>query len=399
VSALGRLTLLGATGSIGASALDVVAELGESVEVVGLSCDASWLELAALAARWGPAVVAIADPTAARAARESGALDGIEILAGADGVRELASRPGADTVLNGIVGAAGLPATLAALAAGKRVALANKESLVVGGDLVTKAAGGTRWPAPDARLLPVDSEHNALWQLLEGRSRETVRRVVLTASGGPFRTWPLERLADATPEEALDHPTWSMGPKITIDSATLANKGLEIIEAHHLFGLPYEQIDVVVHPRSIVHGLVELIDGTILAELGVPDMRAPIHAALTHPARVARHGTTDLAALSGLEFEAPDEARFPLLELARAAGRAGGTAPAALNAANEVAVRAFLDGRIGFLDIARTCERVLETHDVEPARSVETLLSADHRARARASELVGLDRTSDVVPG
>jgi 1-deoxy-D-xylulose-5-phosphate reductoisomerase len=305
----------------------------------------------------------------------------VAVLGGDEGIAALAASSTADVVLNGIVGAAGLAPTLSALEAGKRVALANKESLVVGGELVMALA---RQPG---QLLPVDSEHNAIWQLLEGRDRDQVARIVLTASGGPFRGASRERLARVTPEEALAHPTWSMGPKITVDSATLANKGLEIIEAHHLFGIPYDRIDVVIHPQSIVHGLVEITDGTLFAELGEPDMRAPIRAALTWPERVPVAAHVDVTALGGLTFESPDAEAFPALAIAREAGRAGGTAPAVFNAANEVAVAAFLDRRIGFLDIPAICERVLEEHDVVRARSLEDLLAADAWARGRAGAM------------
>jgi 1-deoxy-D-xylulose-5-phosphate reductoisomerase len=378
--------ILGATGSIGASALDVVAELGDRIEVVGLSCNSSWRELAALAARWRPRVVAIADERAYGEARAAEAFDAdVQILGGASSPVELSAMSGADIVLNGIVGAAGLEPTLSALHSGKRVALANKESLVVGGELVAAAAGGNLLES--GRLLPVDSEHNAIWQLLVGRPMEDVRRVVLTASGGPFRQTSAERLARVTPEEALAHPTWDMGPKVTIDSATLANKGLEVIEAHHLFGLPYDRIDVVVHPQSIVHGLVEWKDGVLFAELGQPDMRAPIRSALAWPHRAEGPPATALADLAGLTFERPDLERFPALGLARAAGEAGGTAPAVFNAANEVAVELFLGRRIGFTDIAALCERVLEAHEPRPVDSLATLMEADRWAReeARAS--------------
>ena len=376
------LVVLGATGSIGTSALDVAASLADRLRVVGLSCHRDWRALAALASRVRPEAVAIGDLDAWSQARQARAFQPeVEVLGGPEGVAELAALGSATLVLNGIVGAAGLGPTLAALEAGKRVALANKESLVVGGELVMRLA---REPG---RLLPVDSEHNAIWQLLEGRDRGHVARIVLTASGGPFRALPRERLAAVTPEQALAHPTWSMGPKITIDSATLANKGLEIIEAHHLFGMPYERIDVVIHPQSIVHGLVETTDGALFAELGKPDMRAPIRAALTWPERVPVAHRADVTELGGLTFEAPDIERFPALALAREAGRAGGTAPAVFNAANEVAVAAFLDRRIGFLDIAAICERVLGEHEPGPALAVEALLAADAWARARAGAL------------
>ena len=374
-----RLVVLGATGSIGASALDVATELGDRIEVVGLACHAGWRDLAALAARWHPRAVAIADESAWREAQSAAAFpDGTRVLGGPTGLVELAAMDDVDIVLNGIVGAAGLEATLAALGAGKRVALANKESLVVGGDLVTAAAGGAL--LENGRVLPVDSEHNAVWQLLAGRRKEDVRRIVLTASGGPFRQTPSERLARVTPDEALSHPTWDMGPKISIDSATLANKGLEIIEAHHLFGLPYDRIDVIVHPQSIVHGMVEWRDGTLFAELGKPDMRVPIRSALAWPERVPGP-PANLAELTGLTFEPPDVARFPMLSIARGAGEAGGTAPAVFNAANEVAVALFLERRIGFCDIPALCARVLEVHQPRSADTVGVILEADRWAR------------------
>jgi 1-deoxy-D-xylulose-5-phosphate reductoisomerase len=377
-----RLVILGATGSIGASALEVAAELDDRIEVAGLSCHRGWRELASLAVRWRPRAVAVADEDAWREARGSGAFpDGTAVLGGAAGVSELAAMDGVDVVLNGIVGAAGLGATLAALGAGRRVALANKESLVVGGDLVRAAAGDDMLAA--GRVLPVDSEHNAIWQLLAGRGTEDVRRIVLTASGGPFRRTPANRLAAVTAAEALAHPTWDMGPKITIDSATLANKGLEVIEAHHLFGLPYDRIDVAVHPQSIVHGLVEWRDGTLFAELGKPDMKLPIRSALAWPER-AEGPSADLAELGGLTFEPPDLERFPALAIARSAGEAGGTAPAVFNAANEVAGALFLEGRIGFMDIPATCARVLDAHEPRAVETLDVLMEADRWARAEA---------------
>jgi 1-deoxy-D-xylulose-5-phosphate reductoisomerase len=360
----------------------VATELGDRIEVVGLACHAGWRDLAALAARWHPRAVAIADESAWREAQSAAAFpDGTRVLGGPTGLVELAAMDDVDIVLNGIVGAAGLEATLAALGAGKRVALANKESLVVGGDLVTAAAGGAL--LENGRVLPVDSEHNAVWQLLAGRRKEDVRRIVLTASGGPFRQTPSERLARVTPDEALSHPTWDMGPKISIDSATLANKGLEIIEAHHLFGLPYDRIDVIVHPQSIVHGMVEWRDGTLFAELGKPDMRVPIRSALAWPQRVPGP-PANLADLTGLTFEPPDVARFPMLTIARSAGEAGGTAPAVFNAANEVAVALFLERRIGFCDIPALCARVLEVHQPRSADTVGVILEADRWAREEA---------------
>jgi 1-deoxy-D-xylulose-5-phosphate reductoisomerase len=377
-----RLVVLGATGSIGASALEVAAELADRIEVAGLSCHRCWRELAVLAAHWRPRAVAISDEAAWREAVSAGAFpDETQVLGGATGVAELAAMDGVDVVLNGIVGAAGLEATLAALGAGTRVALANKESLVVGGELVEAAAGGDMLAR--GRVLPVDSEHNAIWQLLDRRRSEEVRRIVLTASGGPFRRTPADRLTAVTASEALAHPTWDMGPKITIDSATLANKGLEVIEAHHLFGLPYDRIDVTVHPQSIVHGLVEWQDGTLFAELGAPDMKLPIRSALAWPDRAQAPGP-DLARLGALTFEPPDLGRFPALAIARSAGMAGGTAPAVFNAANEVAVALFLESRIGFLDIPALCARVLDAHDPRPADSLATLREVDRWARAEA---------------
>jgi 1-deoxy-D-xylulose-5-phosphate reductoisomerase len=381
------VVLLGATGSIGTSAIEVVRDFGDRFRIVGLSCLRRWRELDRIATETEAETVAVADPEAWREARATGAFADVECLQGPEGVLELTRMASAVTVLNGIVGAAGLGPTLAALEAGKRVALANKESLVVAGELVVRAAGG------GDRLRPVDSEHNAIWQLLDGRPEGSVRRIILTASGGPFRGFSAERLRRVTPEEALAHPTWSMGPKITIDSATLANKGLEVIEAHHLFGLDYDRIDVVIHPQSIVHGMVECMDGTLFAELGEPDMRSPIRAALTWPERVANGERMDLTRLSGLTFEAPDSERFPALGIARYAGRAGGTAPAVFNAANEVAVSAFLAGRIAFPQIPAICDRVLGEHDVKPADSVETLLDADRWARERAGERAGFEWT------
>src|SRR5690242_990903 len=327
-----RIALLGATGSIGRQALDVIeAHPG--------------LELCAAASGSSP-------------------LDGIDApltQVGGDLV-ELLDRAEPDVVLNAVVGFAGLPATLWTLGRGADLALANKESLVAAGALALQA-----WERGGGRLLPVDSEHSALFQCLENRSAEQIESLVLTASGGPFRGRTRDELAAVTPAEALAHPTWNMGPKITIDSATLANKGLELIEAHFLFGVPYERIEIVVHPTSVVHSLVRFRDGAALAHLGYPDMRVPISYALTYPERAATPvPTLDLASGLTLEFHAPDPDAFPMLTLAREAGLRGGTAPCAFNAANEVAVAAFLGGRIGFLEIAETVERTLDTVDGAP---------------------------------
>jgi 1-deoxy-D-xylulose-5-phosphate reductoisomerase len=372
------VAVLGATGSIGVQALDVIAR-SPDLEVVALSAHRDVEGLVAAARATGARHVALVDPGAAdRAARE---LDGVVVLSGEAGVEDVIAASDADLVLNGIVGSAGLRATLAAFAAGADVALANKESLVAGGELVLAAARTS-----GRRLLPVDSEHSALAQCLEGAEPGAVTGLVITASGGPFRGRRRDELGDVTAADALAHPTWSMGQKITIDSATLMNKGLEVIEAHHLFGVPYDAIEVVVHPQSIVHGMVRFRDGALLAHAGVPDMRVPISWALTHPHR----GPTDVAPLDlsaplSLEFEPPDLATFRCLALAREAGVAGGTAPCVLNAANEVAVRGFLDGRIGFLDIAGVVEDALAQVPPEPVASLEQVLDADRRARSAAA--------------
>ena len=372
------VAVLGATGSIGRQALDVIAESPE-LRVCALSANSDADGLVAAARATGARHVALVDPDAAGTAAR--ALDGATVLRGEAGVEELVAASGADLVLNAIVGAAGLRATLAAFAAGADVALANKESLVAGGELVLAAAA-----ANGRRLLPVDSEHSALAQCLEGAAPGAVTGIVITASGGPFRGRRRVELADVTPAEALAHPTWRMGEKITIDSATLMNKGLEVIEAHHLFGIPYEAVEVVVHPQSIVHGMVRFRDGALLAHAGLPDMRVPISWALTHPHRgPTAVESLDLSQPLSLNFEPADVATFRCLALAREAGMAGGTAPCILNAANEVAVRAFLDGRIGFLDIAAVVEEALAQVPPEPVVSLEQVLDADRRGRAAAA--------------
>ena len=372
------VAVLGATGSIGRQALDVIAESPE-LRVCALSANSDADGLVAAARATGARHVALVDPDAAGTAAR--ALDGATVLRGEAGVEELVAASGADLVLNAIVGAAGLRATLAAFAAGADVALANKESLVAGGELVLAAAA-----ANGRRLLPVDSEHSALAQCLEGAAPGAVTGIVITASGGPFRGRRRVELADVTPAEALAHPTWRMGEKITIDSATLMNKGLEVIEAHHLFGIPYEAVEVVVHPQSIVHGMVRFRDGALLAHAGLPDMRVPISWALTYPHRgPTAVESLDLSQPLSLNFEPADVATFRCLALARQAGMAGGTAPCVLNAANEVAVRAFLDGRIGFLDIAAVVEEALAQVPPEPVVSLEQVLDADRRGRAAAA--------------
>jgi 1-deoxy-D-xylulose-5-phosphate reductoisomerase len=376
-----RLLILGSTGSIGVQALDVVAR-SDDLELVGLSAETSWPELIAQAQEHGAHRIALVDPQAG--ARASEDWTGGEVLTGPEGLVRLVVESGADLVLNALVGSAGLGPTVATLGEGIDLALANKESLVVGGELVTALAEAT-----GARIIPVDSEHSALHQLLGAERPGTVERLVLTASGGPFRGRAAADLAGVSVEEALRHPTWEMGGKITIDSATLMNKGLELIEAHHLFGTPYELIDVVVHPQSIVHALILLCDGACLAHLGYPDMRVPISYALHYPERVdVPVAALDLIEVGALTFEAVDEDAFPCLGLARQAGREGGTAPCVLNAANEVAVHAFLGGRLGFTGIPRVIEGALERLPAQPVRAFESLYEADREARAVADELV-----------
>jgi 1-deoxy-D-xylulose-5-phosphate reductoisomerase len=368
------VALLGSTGSIGRQAIQVCAD-DPDLHVCALAAGRDVEGVLSEAARLGVRTIALADPAAAEAARErfSG-----RVLAGSAGVAHLAAESDADVVLNAVVGAAGLDATLVALEAGIDVALANKESLVAGGPLVQAALarGG-------ARLLPVDSEHSALKQLLAGEEPDAVEALVVTASGGPFRGASPADLADVTPEQALRHPTWTMGARITIDSATLMNKGLEVIEAHWLFGVPFERIEVVVHPQSIVHALVRLRDGALLAHLGLPDMRVPIAYALAYPRRApVAAPRLDLTRALALTFEPADGETFRCLALARAAGLTGGLAPCALNAADEEAVAAFLAGRCRFVDIPALVERALETCSGEPLSELAQVREADAAARA-----------------
>jgi 1-deoxy-D-xylulose-5-phosphate reductoisomerase len=377
-----RLLILGATGSIGRQALDVVSRAPGEFELVGLSAERSHEQLVALAAEHGVGRIALGDPDAA--ARAAEAWTAGEVLAGPEGLVRLVAESGADLVLNAIVGSAGLGPTVVALTEGIDLALANKESLVVGGDLVMALAEAT-----GARIVPVDSEHSALHQLLAGEGAGAVDRLVITASGGPFRGRSRAELEDAGVQDALRHPTWAMGGKITIDSATLMNKGLEVIEAHHLFGTPYDRIDVVVHPQSIVHGLVDLCDGASLAHLGHPDMRVPIAYALHFPERVdVPVPALDLAQVGSLTFEPPDLEAFPCLGLAFEAARAGGTVPCVLNAANEVAVHAFLGERLGFMGIPAVIEGTLERLPARQVHSFDSLYDADAEARRIAGELV-----------
>jgi 1-deoxy-D-xylulose-5-phosphate reductoisomerase len=377
-----RLLILGSTGSIGTQALDVVARAPGAFEVVGLSAGTAHDALIAQAAEHGVRRIALSDPDAA--ARAAEAWTGGEVLGGPEGLVRLVAESDADLVLNAIVGSAGLGPTIVALTEGIDVALANKESLVVGGELVTALAEAT-----GAQVIPVDSEHTAMHHLLSGEPPGTVERLVVTASGGPFRGRTRDELEGVTVAEALAHPTWEMGGKITIDSATLMNKGLEVMEAHHLFGTPYDRIDVVVHPQSIVHALVSLCDGSTLAHMGYPDMRVAIGYALHHPERADLPlRPLDLVELGALTFEAPDLEAFPALRLARDAAVAGGTAPCVLNAANEVAVHAFLTERLSFLGIPEVIERTLERVGPAPVHAFDALYAADAEARRVAAEMV-----------
>jgi 1-deoxy-D-xylulose-5-phosphate reductoisomerase len=380
-----RVLILGATGSIGAQAIDVIGRSDE-LELVGLAADGSWERLVEQARFTGVERIALADRAAADLARA--AWPAGEVLAGDDGVAALILESGADIVLNAVVGSAGLLPTIVTLGEGIDLALANKESLVAGGELVTTLAEAT-----GAQIIPVDSEHAALHQLIlaeRAHGAGTIERLTITASGGPFRGRSRDQLDGVTVGEALRHPTWEMGGKITIDSATLMNKGLELIEAHHLFAVPYERIDVVVHPQSIVHGCVALIDGAVLAHLGLPDMRVPIAYALHYPERVdVPVARLDLLAAASLTFEAPDLDAFPCLRLAREAAIAGGTAPCVLNAANEVAVNAFLEGRIAFTSIPAVIEATIEELGSERLREFEQLFAIDRAARAAAAAHAG----------
>ena len=375
------VAIVGSTGSIGTQALDVIAAAPDRFRVTALAANRSVDLLAQQAHAVRPEVVAIADVEMAAKAEEL-LPTGTELLAGPDALAVVATT--GDVVLNAVVGFAGLPVTLAALLAGKRLALANKESLIAGAPVVQPARS-----TPGAEIVPVDSEHCAVHQCLHEQPPDRIGRIVLTASGGPFRGRTRDELSEVSVADALAHPTWRMGPKITVDSSTLMNKGLEVIEAHELFGVAYDRIDVVVHPQSVVHSMVEFTDGATLAQLSMPDMRLPIGYALTYPDRLERpFGSIDWAALGTLEFQAPDVAAFPCLRLAYEAGRAGGLAPAWLNAANEVAVAAFLEGLITWLAIADVIEETLAGYEGTDASAVDVVLEADRQARARARAAV-----------
>ncbi|QJA05342.1 1-deoxy-D-xylulose-5-phosphate reductoisomerase [Thermosulfurimonas marina] len=375
-----RLVILGSTGSVGRQTLEVVSLFPERFQVLALTARRNWRLLAEQARRFRPRLVWIGEEPLRAPLMEALPRE-VEVVSGPEALSGLAAHPEADLVVSALVGAAGLAPTLAALSAGKTVALANKEVLVAGGELAVSLLRRRR-----ARVLPVDSEHSAIFQALKGHRRREVSRLILTASGGPFRKTPKDKFSEITPEEALRHPRWRMGPKITVDSATLMNKGLEVIEAHYLFGIPYRKIEVVIHPESIVHSLVEFRDGSLLAQMSLPDMRLPIAYALSYPERLPLpYPRLDLPALAGLHFEPPDLERFPCLRLAYEAGRRGGFWPVALNAANEVAVEAFLSGRLRFVEIPLLIEETLSrlSFSGRPG-SLEEILEADQRARKTA---------------
>ena len=377
------VTILGSTGSIGCNTVELVEARPDLYRVEALTANSRVDILAEQARRLKPRLVVVDDESAYGALKDALAGTGIAVAAGAGAVVEAAQLP-ADWVMASIVGAAGLAPTLAAVRRGAVIGLANKECLVCAGALMTAEV-----VACGATLLPVDSEHSAIFQVLDATQPEAVEKIVLTASGGPFRRRSLAEMETMTPEQAVAHPNWSMGAKISVDSATMMNKGLELIEAHHLFAMPEERIDIVVHPQSVIHSMVSYVDGSVLAQLGSPDMRTPIAYALGWPKRIpAPAPRLDLAEIGQLTFEAPDPERFPALRLARHALQSGGSAPTVLNAANEVAVQAFLSRRIGFLDIARVVEQTLEAVDPVPPSSIDDVLAQDQRARVCARTLV-----------
>jgi 1-deoxy-D-xylulose-5-phosphate reductoisomerase len=375
-----NVVLLGSTGSIGTSTVKVAEDLPERIRLVGLAAGGNAGLLLAQARKHGPQAISITDPAKAADLRQALG-PSVEVCSGAEGLLRLATLPQADIVLVAIVGTAGLAPALAAIRAGKDLAIASKEILVMAGEIVMREARRC-----GVRVLAVDSEHSAIFQCLDGKPPASVRKLWLTASGGPFRTTPREEFAAITVERALKHPSWVMGRKITIDSATLFNKGLEMIEARWLFDVEMGRVGVVVHPQSVMHSLVEFVDGSMLAQLSTPDMCLPIQYALTYPDRQpSGRVQTDLARLGTLTFEEPDEARFPALRLARTAGEAGGTLPAVLNAANEVAVDAFVNRKIGFLEISETVRRTLDRHKMVPHPSLDEILAADAWARREAA--------------
>ncbi len=376
-----RIILLGATGSIGENACKVIAQHSDSLELIGVACRNRYEELAAIARRFKVGHVTVFDEDAAKKARESGLFPAeTEILSGMSGLIELALLPEGDRVLSAVVGTLGLQPTLAAIEAGKDIALASKEILVLAGKFITAAAR-----AHGSRIIPVDSEHSAIFQCLEGRDAKEVARLIVTASGGPFLDWPLERLGQVTPAEALRHPTWNMGPKVTIDSATMANKGLELIEAGWLFGVTSDQLEVTIHPQSVVHSLVEFIDGSILSQLSPPSMTFAIQHALLYPHRAPGvESGLDFSRALKLDFRPVEQERYPCLQLARDAMKAGGTAPAIFNAANEIAVEAFLANRLPYLEIPALIRNTLEHSTIFEPVHLDDILEADAAARRQA---------------
>ena len=382
-----RIAILGSTGSIGVSTLDIVGRFPEKFRVVALAAGKNLTQLIEQIKSFQPLLVSLSQEEDAKKLRQELPDFEGDIVWGTDGLLATATHEDADMVMAALVGAIGLPPTLAAIRTGKDVALANKEALVVSGELMTREA-----VQHGVQLLPVDSEHNAIFQALHGHKQERVKRIILTASGGPFLHRPAKDFQAIRIEEALQHPTWKMGNKITIDSATLMNKGLEVIEARWLFNLPPEQVSVIVHPQSIVHSLVEYVDGSVLAQLGIPDMRVPISYILAYPDRLplTHLPQLNLAAAARLEFVEPDYDKFPCLGLAYTALERGGTCPAALNAANEVSVASFLSGRIAFTDIADINKQVLTAHAVQPVKDLESVLEADGWARAQAKKIAGI---------
>ena len=380
------IALLGSTGSVGVTTLDVISRFLERFRVVAMAAGQNLDLFTEQIRRFKPELVSVATPELARDLKNRLGGEKVDIVHGMDGAIAVATHRDAQFVMSAIVGAVGLRPTLAAAKAGKDVGFANKETLVVAGEVMTRAVRDS-----GSKLLPVDSEHNAIFQCLEGRQRSNVKRIILTASGGPFLKLPLERFATVTIAEALKHPTWRMGAKITIDSASLMNKGLEVIEARWLFDLPAEQISVVIHPQSVIHSMVEMIDGSVIAEMAIPDMAIPVAYALAYPERLpmTHLKPLSLAECGALTFEQPDLNRFPCLRLAYEALNAGGTMPCALNAANEVMVAAFLAGETQFLDIARNIETVMTRHSNQPARTLEDLIETDGWARAQTRELIG----------
>ncbi|HPC73363.1 MAG TPA: 1-deoxy-D-xylulose-5-phosphate reductoisomerase [Syntrophales bacterium] len=380
-----KISVLGSTGSIGVSALEVIEQNPSSIGVLGLAGGRNVERLRAQIEKFRPVAVAVMDEDhAVQLKNRLGPSNRTSVLWGMEGYREVATLPGTSMVVSAIVGAAGLLPTVDAIEAGKDIALANKETMVMAGRIVTEKARSR-----GVRILPVDSEHSAVFQCLQGQRREAVQKIILTASGGPFLKWPLEKLADVTVDDALRHPNWVMGKKITIDSASMMNKGLEVIEAQWLFDADIDTIEILIHPQSIVHSMVEYTDGSVIAQLGVPDMKGPISYALFHPGRCPGGLTRlDLTAIARLEFFPPDFERFPCLRLAYEAGRTGGTLPAVMNAANEVAVSAFIEQEIHFTDIPAVIGKTMALHGVKEAASIGDVLEADRWARVTGEEII-----------